>query len=146
MRRRVTGWRWLALPAAGLLAALAGVLVFGNLNDNLVYYLTPSEAQARQAELADGRRLRLGGLVEAGSARIVPGGVAFTVTDGTRAVQVTHQGAPPQLFRGGIGVIVEGALTPGGFRSDVLLVNHDETYRPPGPGDQLPSARVEGER
>jgi cytochrome c-type biogenesis protein CcmE len=91
-------YRWFVLPAAGIAAVLLGVLLFGNLNDNLVYYLTPSEALARRADFPDGQRLRLGGLVEPGSVRRVAGGVGFTLTDGRRSVPVAHQGAPSQLF------------------------------------------------
>jgi len=35
-------YRWFVLPAAGIAAVLLGVLLLGNLNDNLVYYLTPT--------------------------------------------------------------------------------------------------------
>jgi cytochrome c-type biogenesis protein CcmE len=125
-------YRWFVLPAAGIAAVLLGVLLFGNLNDNLVYYLTPSEALARRADLPDGHRLRLGGLVEQGSVRQAAGGVRFTLTDGRRSVAVTHQGAPSQLFREGVGVVVEGSWAGGRFWSDTMLVKHDEDYRPPG--------------
>jgi len=133
-------YRWFVLPAAGIAAVLLGVLLFGNLNDNLVYYLTPSEALARRADFPDGHRFRLGGLVEPGSVRRVAGGVAFVVTDGRRPVPVTHQGAPSQLFREGVGVVVEGSWAGDRFRSDTMLLKHDENYRPPGEGDRAPAA------
>jgi len=133
-------YRWFVLPAAGIAAVLLGVLLFGNLNDNLVYYLTPSEALARRADFPDGHRFRLGGLVEPGSVRRVAGGVAFVVTDGRRPVPVTHQGAPSQLFREGVGVVVEGSWAGDRFRSDTMLLKHDEDYRPPGEGDRAPAA------
>jgi len=133
-------YRWFVLPAVGIAAVLLGVLLFGNLNDNLVYYLTPSEALARRADFPDGHRFRLGGLVEPGSVRRVAGGVAFVVTDGRRPVPVTHQGAPSQLFREGVGVVVEGSWAGDRFRSDTMLLKHDENYRPPGEGDRAPAA------
>jgi cytochrome c-type biogenesis protein CcmE len=125
-------WRRLALPMAGVAAVLVGVLVFGNLNDNLVYYLTPGEAMARRADFPEGRRLRVGGLVKAGSVTQAPGRVSFAVTDGTRTVRVVHTGAPAQLFREGVGVVVEGTWSGSEFWSDTMLVKHDENYRPPG--------------
>jgi len=133
-------YRWFVLPAAGIAAVVLGVLLFGNLNDNLVYYLTPSEALASRADFPDGHRFRLGGLVEPGSVRRWAGGVGFTLTDGRRSVPVTHQGAPSQLFREGVGVVVEGSWAGDRFRSDTMLLKHDENYRPPGEGDRAPAA------
>jgi len=133
-------YRWFALPAAGIAAVLLGVLLFGNLNDNLVYYLTPSEALARRADFPAGHRFRLGGLVEAGSVRQVAGGVRFTLGDGRRTVPVVYQGAPSQLFGEGVGAVVEGSWAGDVFRSDSMLVKHDENYRPPGEGGRPPAA------
>jgi hypothetical protein len=39
-------YRLLAIAGVGIAATLVGLLVFGNLNRNLVYYLTPDEAVA----------------------------------------------------------------------------------------------------
>ena len=132
--------RWFVLPAAGIAAVLLGVLLFGNLNDNLVYYLPPSEALARRADLPDGQRVRLGGLVAPGSVRRAAGGVGFTLTDGRRSIRVTHQGAPSQLFREGVGVVVEGSWSGDRFRSDTMLLKHDENYRPPSEPGRAPAA------
>lgn len=143
-------YRLLVLPAAGIAAVLVGVLLFGNLNHNLVYYLTPSEALAKRAQFPDGRRFRLGGQVVQGSLAPLADGVRFTITDGHQSVVVVHHGTPPQLFQQGasqgIGVVVEGAWAGGRFVSDTMLVKHDETYRPPGPGDATtPRAFPSGE-
>ncbi len=127
-------YRLLVVPGVGVAAVLLGVLLFGNLNRNLVYYLTPSEAVAKRAQFPDGRRFRLGGQVVQGSLTRLADGVRFTVTDGHRAVTVVHRGSPPQLFQPGIGVVVEGAWAGNRFVSDTMLVKHDETYRPPGDG------------
>lgn len=134
--------RAFAVPGVGLAAVLTGLLTFGNLNDNLVYYLTPGEASAQRAgggdgakgaDRADGRRFRLGGLVEEGSVQRTADGVRFTVvdTDGTSPVQVVHTGAPNQLFQAGIGVVVEGTWRGTVFASDTMIVKHNEEYRPP---------------
>ncbi len=125
--------RVFVVPGIGLAAVLAGTLTFGNLNDNLVYYLTPSEATTGRATASDGERFRLGGLVEAGSVVPTADGVQFTVVgatdDGT--VQVEHTGAPNQLFQEGIGVVVEGEWRQDTFVSDTMIVKHDEEYRAP---------------
>lgn len=118
------------LPAGGILVLVFGFLMFGNLNSNLVYYLEPTEASERMSELGT-ERFRLGGQVVEGSLLEVDGAVHFALTDGATSVQVVHDGAPPELFREGIGAIVEGAWTDEVFHSDNLLVKHDENYSAP---------------
>ena len=123
--------RRIVLAALMLLAIVIGYLVWGNLSDNLVYYLTPSEAVERRAEYGSGERFRLGGLVEEDGIEETGSGVRFALGDGATSIMVDHLGAPPQLFRAGIGVVVEGAWEGVRFQSDVLIVNHDEQYRSP---------------
>ena len=123
--------RYLAVPLGGVAVVLAGVLTFGDLNGSLVYYLTPTEAVADQADFSDGRRFRLAGLVASGSVTEAGDEVSFTMTDGRTAVPVRHRGVPPQLFQEGIEVVVEGTWDGDTFRSDTMLVKHDENYYPP---------------
>ena len=131
-------YRLLGIAAIGVVAVLTGLLLFGNLNGNLVYYLTPQEAIAKHAEFPDGRRFQLGGLVRAGSVQRMPDGLRFVVTSSTAAdspaITVIHHGAPAQLFQAGIGVVVEGSWQGAVFVSDTMIVKHDENYRPPTSG------------
>lgn len=133
----------LAFSGVGLVAVLVGVLLFGNLNQNLVYYLTPQEAVAQRTDFDDGRRFQLGGLVEQGSVVKTPNGVRFTLTsdgmsEGGDTVAVEHHGAPAQLFQAGIGVVVEGSWKDKVFVSDTMKVKHDENYQPPASGGPKP--------
>lgn len=121
--------RYFVLPALALLSVAIGWLVWNNLADNLVYYLTPSEAVEQRAEFPFGERFRLGGLIEEGGTRETGSGVRFLVGDGADTVTVLYEGTPPQLFREGIGVVVEGSWDGDYFRSDALLIHHDEQYR-----------------
>ena len=123
--------RTFALAALALLAVVIGYLVWGNLTDNLVYYVTPSEAVEQRGQRPDGDRFRLGGLVEEDGLEETAGGVRFVVGDGATSITVEHTGTPPQLFRPGIGVVVEGTWEGDRFRSDTLLIHHDEQYRAP---------------
>ncbi|HEX6247848.1 MAG TPA: cytochrome c maturation protein CcmE [Nocardioidaceae bacterium] len=109
------------VAAAGVL----GVLGFTGLQDNLVYYRTPSEMSAEQA--ADGR-VRLGGLVQEGSVSRDGGMLRFVLTDGAYDVPVTYDGKAPGIFREGQGAIVEGTLDGGAFLADNVLVKHDNEY------------------
>lgn len=130
-------YRLLALAALGVAVVLLGVLFVGNINGNLVYFLTPDEALAQKADFADGRRLQIGGLVEEGSVESSAGGLRFVVVSGTEpgaaAVPVSYGGSPAQLFRPGIGVVLEGAWDGETFAADTMIVKHDENYRAPEP-------------
>jgi cytochrome c-type biogenesis protein CcmE len=121
--------------AAVALAAFGFVLLSG-LDDNIVYFVTPTELHAKGTEAFDAP-VRLGGQVAPGS--VVWNADAldlrFRMTDGVRDVEVHASGAPPQMFRDGIGVIVEGRLTSAGvFESDNLMVKHSNEYRAPPEG------------
>ncbi len=137
-------YRLLATATAGLILVLTGLLLFGNLNGNLVYYLTPQEAIAKQAQFPDGRRFQLGGLVAPGSVVRTDGGLRFSVTSGTgkdaAAVAVAYAGAPSQLFQAGIGVVLEGSWSGPVFAADTMIVKHDEYYEPPGSTRARPEA------
>jgi cytochrome c-type biogenesis protein CcmE len=130
----LTRYRLLAVAALGVVGVLAGLLLFGNLNRNLVYYLTPQEALTQRAEFGD-RRFQLGGLVEEGSVTPTASGVRFVVTSGTGpgagTVPVDFRGAPAQLFGERIGVVLEGSWRGTEFAADTMKIKHDENYRPP---------------
>jgi len=130
------------LLAAAVIGSLAWVAGNG-LTSNLVYYQTPTDLLGKDAP---GQRVRLGGLVEPGTVRELPGGVSFMVTDGTHEMAVDQRGGVPSMFQAGRGVVVEGAYGRDGvFHADTVLVKHDNMYRPPAPGATPPhSANVSG--
>lgn len=136
-------YRLLALAVLGAAAVLLGVLFVGNINGNLVYFLTPTEAQAQKADFPDGRRFQLGGLVVEGSVTSMDGGLRFVVESGTGSgtamVPVAYEGAPAQLFRAGIGVVLEGSWDGDTFTADTMMVKHDENYSPPADGSADPA-------
>lgn len=142
-------YRLLALAVLGVAVVLLGVLFVGNINGNLVYFLTPDEALAQQSDFADGRRFQIGGLVQDGSVESGADGLRFVVVSGTEpgaaAVPVAYAGSPAQLFRAGIGVVLEGAWNGATFDADTMIVKHDENYRAPGSdastGDPVGDAR-----
>ncbi len=113
-------------------------LTFGGLEKNVVFFLTPQELLAKGDAGVD-VPVRLGGQVKPGSmtwdAKTLD--LRFTVTDGARDVQVHSTGAPPQMFRDGMGVIVEGRYGSGGvFEASSLMVKHSNEYRAPEPGEE----------
>jgi len=132
--------RPLAIGALVVLVGAFGYLMYGGVEENLVYFLTPGELVAKGDKAID-RPVRLGG-------QVVPGSVQwdadaldlrFRVTDGTREVVVHSSGAPPQMFRAGIGVVVEGKYgRTGVFESHSLMVKHSNEYRAPSADEKHP--------
>lgn len=113
-----------ALLGAGLLGAWA-------LRNQASYFYVPAELAANPPE--EGKAIRLGGMVEAGSIKTAADGVTitFVVGDGKARVPVQFKGIVPDLFTEGSGVVAEGRLGPGGtFVADNLLAKHDENYVP----------------
>jgi cytochrome c-type biogenesis protein CcmE len=99
---------------------------------NLLYYYSPS--QIKSGEAPANRSFRVGGLVENGSLKRVPGSleVHFTLTDYAQEMVVSYTGVLPDLFREGQGVIARGKLEPdGSFKAEEVLAKHDENYMPP---------------
>ncbi|WP_099865105.1 cytochrome c maturation protein CcmE [Pararhizobium haloflavum] len=134
----------LAVIAGGMgVIALAAVLVLVALRDEIVFFHSPSDIAAEP--VTPGTRIRLGGLVVAGS--IERGGgteVRFAVEDGASTVAVAYDGILPDLFREGQGVITEGSFQPGSdtFVADSVLAKHDENYMPKEVADTLKSQGV----
>lgn len=126
-------------PSVGLILTLLivlggfGYLIYGGLDDNLVYFLTPSELQAK-GDSAYGKPVRLGGMVVPGSVKWNAEAIdlRFTLADSKGKTEVHSKKAPPQMFREGQGVIVEGRLNRAGvFESTSLMVKHSNEYKAP---------------
>jgi cytochrome c-type biogenesis protein CcmE len=135
--------RLIAMVALLIAGAGLAYVSFGNIGKNLVYYWSPSEMLA-QGDKAFGPTIRLGGIVQPGSLKWDAGHtqLSFRVADthakDSASVQVMAHETPPQMFREGIGVVVEGTFNKSQtFTSDRLMVNHSNVYRPPLPGEDL---------
>jgi len=118
------------------LLGVAAALVLSAFEDNIVFFHSPTDI--KQKNIAEGRRIRLGGLVEEGSVKKAEDAIVnFRVTDMATAINVTYKGILPDLFREGQGVVAEGQLKGGVFVADEVLAKHDETYMPPEVADAL---------
>jgi cytochrome c-type biogenesis protein CcmE len=120
---------------------VAGVIAVWSLQQNLLYFQSPS--QVAKQEMPAGRDFRLGGLVKAGSVARESDSLAvgFMVTDGQAEIPVRFDGILPDLFREGKGVIAIGALDDAGtFQAHDVLAKHDENYMPPEVADALREA------
>ena len=127
----------LVLVAAAIAAVLLAVLLaMWGLKDRAAYFYTPADIAA--GHVAEGKAMRLGGMVEPGSLRRDPDGVTvrFIVGDGDARTPVIFRGIVPDLFREGSGVVAEGRMRGGTFIADTILAKHDERYMPPELGNQ----------
>lgn len=113
--------------AGGLVAGAMGLLVVQGLGEATLYFRTADEAVAGRDTLGS-RRFRLEGDVVDGTVVTAAGGVAFTIAKNGAQVAVRHQGDPPELFKPGIPVVLEGNFAGDTFNSDRMLVKHSETY------------------
>ena len=124
--------RFLAICCVLIIVGLASFLILKSFQDNLLYYLTPSEVAAGKAP--EDREFRVGGLVVVGSFYREEGSLTseFTLTDGVATVSVNYKGILPDLFREGQGIIARGMFNNTRvFVASEVLAKHDENYMPP---------------
>jgi len=126
----------LIIAAVVILAGFV-YLITGGISSNLVYFLTPGELLAKGNDAFD-TPIRLGGQVAPNSVKWDAEALdlRFTLQDAEgKQVEVHARKAPPQMFREGIGVVVEGRyLETGVFESSTLMVKHSNEYRAPEAG------------
>jgi len=134
--------RLIALAAVLVAGGALAFIAFGNIGQNLVYYWSPAEMLSK-GESAYGTTIRLGGMVQRGSLQwdAQHTHLSFRVAEGPKegatSVLVSSTEVPPQMFREGIGVVVEGTYDRSGvFTSHRLMVNHSNEYRPPKGGEK----------
>ena len=109
---------------------LTTFLVLKSLEENVVYFQSPSEIQAL-SEL-DKKKIRVGGMVKKDSISINSSELKFVITDFKNEINVSYTGAIPNLFEEGKGVVAEGVLNDRNFFSaSKILAKHDENYMPP---------------
>lgn len=118
------------------LVAIAGaitLLAAGGLSENMVFFLTPAELEAKGTEIID-QPIRLGGQVKPASVDWNDNTteLRFIMFEGDVDIPVESTGAAPAMFRDGIGVVVEGMYSDDGvFRATNLMVKHSNEYAPP---------------
>jgi cytochrome c-type biogenesis protein CcmE len=140
MKSRTQRKLFMVMVLAGV--TVAGFLTYRALQENLLYFFSPSQVAAGEAP---DRTFRLGGMVLAGSVKREPGtlNVSFAVTDNLHTVPVKYSRVLPDLFREGAGAVVIGRLNENGeFIGDEVLAKHDENYMPPEVAEALEKARA----
>ena len=135
-------WKRRIFAIVAILIAMGalGFIAMGDLGEDLVYYWSPTELMA--APNAENATVRLGGMVVPGSVEWDKevGHALFSITDGDVTVRVNCDGNPPQMFREGIGVVVEGRLHADGvFHTSRVMVKHSNEYEAPEEGEGHPN-------
>ena len=131
-----------------ILLMVAGVavgvgLALKSLNQNIMFFFTPSEVASGKAP--SNKLFRIGGMVVEGSVSRPGDGltVHFGLTDNEQSVIVKYAGILPDLFREGQGIIANGKLDGSGeFVAEEVLAKHDETYMPPELAGMQPGKEV----
>jgi cytochrome c-type biogenesis protein CcmE len=135
-------------PVAYVVLALVlvalGVVAVQALTSASLYFYNADEAVAKRASLGD-KRFRLQGTVLGDTIEETADGIDFDVAFNGVRVTARHEGDPPQLFKAGIPVVLEGRWDASGdwFDSDRILVKHSEQYEADN-GERLKEAEDGG--
>ena len=122
--------RFLFVSTILLILILIVFLVLKSLEENVVYFQSPSEIKSL-TELTN-NKIRVGGMVKKNSISMNSNEVNFIITDFKNEINVTYSGVVPNLFEEGKGVVAEGVLKDRNFFSATkILAKHDENYMPP---------------
>jgi len=114
-----------------LLATVVIFFIFKSLEENIVYFFSPSEIYDKP-NISLNEKIRIGGLVKEDSIIKDQTSIKFIITDLKKEIIVSYSGAVPNLFSEGKGVIAEGELKDKKyFVADKILAKHDENYMPP---------------
>ena len=105
-------------------------LILKSLEENVVYFLSPSEIK-NLAEI-ENKKIRIGGMVKEDSIVIDSENINFVITDFKNEINISYSGSVPNLFEEGKGVVAEGFLKDKSFLiAEKILAKHDENYMPP---------------
>jgi len=114
-----------------LLAVTIALLVLKSLEDNVVYFFSPSEVNSNK-NISFNKTIRIGGLVKKDSINKEKNSINFIITDLNNEIIVSYSGLIPNLFSEEKGVVAEGQLKDNKyFIAEKILAKHDENYMPP---------------
>ena len=105
--------------------------IFKSLEDNLVYFFSPTEINNKM-DISYKEKIRVGGLVKENSINKEETSINFIITDLKNEIIVLYSGSIPNLFSEGKGVVAEGKLKDKKLLiADKIIAKHDENYMPP---------------
>lgn len=121
------------------LLSLSTFLVLKSLEDNIVYFYSPTDINKKilSNEIDLSKRIRIGGLVKENSILKEGKKISFKVYDGIDEILVTYYGILPDLFREEQGIVALGKIENRNFSAIEILAKHDENYMPKEVSDML---------
>jgi cytochrome c-type biogenesis protein CcmE len=125
-RRALLGNRRRQVIAFGVIAIALGVLLWKGLGNATVYFKTADEAIAQRAKLGT-HLIRVEGTVQP-DVRSVAQDVNFTIANNGVSIPVVYHSAPPELFKPGIPVVLQGRFQGDHFDSNLIMVKHTADY------------------
>ena len=108
MYGRKVKFRFLFITILLLSLILSVFLVLKSLEENVVFFKSPSEVKLLE-EIKD-KKIRIGGMVKLDSIVMSSDEVNFIITDFKNEINVRYLGVVPNLFSEGKGVVAEGFL------------------------------------
>ncbi len=113
-----------------LIAILVVFLVLKTLEEDVVYFISPTEI--KNLPEINSKKIRVGGMVKKDSIKISSNQINFIITDFKNEIYVNFSGTVPNLFAEEKGVVAEGFLKDRNyFNASKILAKHDENYMPP---------------
>ena len=123
--------RFLFLFLILLVLILTVYLVLKSLEENVVYFISPTEIK-ELSEIDYNKKYRVGGMVKESSVSMSADQINFVITDFKNEISVKFYGVIPNLFAEEKGVVAEGFLKDRNFlEASKILAKHDENYMPP---------------
>ena len=117
--------------ALSVISILIIIFIFKALEDNVLYFYSPSEIKNKNDIIFE-KNMRIGGMVKNGSIQSSKNEIKFIITDFQNEIIVSYEGTVPALFAEGKGVVAEGKLRDKKFfLATRILAKHDENYMPP---------------
>ena len=130
MYGRKVKFRFLFVLLILLTLFLSVFLILKSLEENVVYFQSPSEIKILSE--VEKKKIRVGGMVKINSISMQSKEVKFIITDFKNEINVIYSGVVPNLFTEGKGVVAEGYLKDKNFfLATKILAKHDENYMPP---------------
>ena len=121
------------------LLGLSTFLVLKSLEDNIVYFYSPTDINKKilSNEIDLSKRIRIGGLVKENSVLKEGKKISFKIHDGIDEILVIYNGILPDLFREEQGIVALGKIENKNFSAIEILAKHDENYMPKEVSDML---------
>ena len=121
------------------LLGLSTFLVLKSLEDNIVYFYSPTDINKKilSNEIDLSKRIRIGGLVMENSILKEGKKISFKIHDGIDEILVIYNGILPDLFREEQGIVALGKIENKNFSAIEILAKHDENYMPKEVSDML---------